>query len=190
MEQTDTLEKLRELQVKYLMEAEELFGPKTECNFAGVMPGNVSSPKFCYAAVPYDRSKKAFMIIINLSNAEKNFKDGILQISHEVVHMLSPEKDDNDKAVNYLEEGMATYFSKIITDRETSDQEFATSAIKGKEKYNEAFELYLSLHEIDKDAVKKLRLVNPSLASLTALDFRQTDIKIEEEMIERLLRKF
>lgn len=190
LESEDILEHLRKLQVDYLFEAEKMFGAKIDCEFEGVIPGNVTSPKFTYATVPYDRSRKAFMIVLNLTGAEHNTKDAILQLSHEVVHMLSPVKDENDNAVNYLEEGIATYFSKYITDRDTSDSEFAIGAIKSRENYHEAYELYLSLHQADENTIKKLRLVNPNLSSLTREDFSNAGLNIQDSLIELLLRKF
>lgn len=186
----DTLEKLQGLQAQYLAEAEALFGPKINCEFEGVIPGNVSSPKFLYGSVPYDKSRKAYMIIINLAAAEQNYKDGIFQLSHEIVHLLSPVKDQEKEAVNYLEEGMATYFSKLITDRDTDDNEFAANAISQKEQYHQAYKLYFELHQIDENAVKKLREVNPSIPSLSREDFIKAGLELEDDFVNLLLKKF
>jgi hypothetical protein len=96
--------------------------------------------------------EKAFIIKLN-GKAINDRKDGIFQLSHEVVHLLAPVEQDE---VNYLEVGMATYFSKVITERDTKDYEFCDLAMARHPKYLKAYQLYVSLIGIDNDAVKKL----------------------------------
>ncbi|MGN6396669.1 MAG: hypothetical protein ACTHMI_13955 [Mucilaginibacter sp.] len=68
------------------------------------------------------------------------------------MHLLSPvvqDTDENDpNCVNYLEEGMATYFAKRVTERETEDYSFCNNAMLQDEKYFTAYMRYMSLKKL------------------------------------------
>lgn len=176
------------LQYEYLAEAEQLFGQKTDYGYVGL-----GYHKYAPRTLLYSKNTltgRDFFKIELYHRAADDRKDGIFQLSHEVVHLISPVEQTAGNEVNYLEEGMAVYFSKIITERETQDYEFCALAFGKSPKYLKAYMLYLSLKEIDKYAVKKLRAITPILAQIQPDDFKKADLKIDKELIEALLAKF
>jgi hypothetical protein len=63
---------------------------------------------------------------------------------------LSPVEQVDGNEVNYLEEGMATYFSKSITERDTGNCDFCSDSIANRPNYLKAFEFYELLAKTDK----------------------------------------
>ena len=184
MEEYDTLV------YTYLEEAQKLFGNKTEYIFEGVSYNN-STPKLILTDSCFLTGEKAYIIELN-GNAVNDRKDGIFQLSHEVVHLLSPVEQDEDEGnlVNYLEEGMACYFSKSITEKETADLEYCQLQFEKHEKYKKAYELFVSLLEIDKDAIKKLRAITEVISQIKSEDFEAAGLKVDKELVNALLSKF
>lgn len=85
-------------------------------------------------------------------------KDGIFQLFHEVIHLLSPlDKNDEANEANYLEEGMTVYFSELITTRETGDPDYCKNEAAKHPEYQKAYQFYTKLLAIDGNAVLKLR---------------------------------
>lgn len=139
----------------------------------------------------YDFLTEEYFYKIELCGKAINDRtDGIFQLSHEVVHLLSPVEQVHGNEVNYLEEGMATYFSKLITERDTGDYEFCQAAIANQAKYLLAFELYEALTAIDKYVVKKVREITPVIAAIQPGDFEKAGITVPPDLIEALLKKF
>lgn len=108
--------------------------------------------------------------------------------------MLSPVPQDTDSddpnRVNYLEEGMATYFAKLVTEQETEDYDFCNKAMLKDEKYFTAYMRYLSLKKIDEEAVKKIRAVQPIIPLIQAQDFVTAGLDVPQNLIIALLEKF
>ncbi|HTH82133.1 MAG TPA: hypothetical protein VL490_04320 [Mucilaginibacter sp.] len=187
-QQEQLMQDYETLQYEYLAEAEQIFGPKTDYGYLGL-----AYHKFAPRTLLYSKDTltgKNFFMIELYSKAAKDRKDGIFQLSHEVVHLISPVEQVAGNEVNYLEEGMATYFSKIITERETKDYNFCASAFAKSPKYLKAYMLYMSLVEADEDAVKKLRTITPVIANIKPEDFIKAGLKVDEELIAALLAKF
>lgn len=112
---------------QYLAEAEVVFGPKTAYNF-GILDYHNQRPMVILSERMLMETFEIGFDLFLKSQALLDRKDGIFQLAHEVVHLLSPiEQDDNE--VNYLEEGMAGYFSKMVTERETGDLEYCDKAV-------------------------------------------------------------
>jgi hypothetical protein len=135
------------LQYEYLAEAEQIFGPKIDYGYVGL-----GYHKFAPRTLLYSKDTltgKNFFQIELYRKAADDRKDGIFQLSHEVVHLISPVEQVEANETNYLEEGMATWFSKIITERETKDYEFCALAFGKSPKYLKAYMLYMSLIEAD-----------------------------------------
>ncbi len=192
-EVTPTMKQMEEydtLVYTYLEQAQKLFGNKTEYIFEGVSYNN-STPKVILADSYFLTGEKAYIIELN-GNAVNDRKDGIFQLSHEVVHLLSPVEQDEEKGdlVNYLEEGMACYFSKVITEKETADLEYCELQFEKHEKYKKAYELLVSLLEIDNDALKKLRSVTEVISQIKPEDFETAGLKVDKELVNALLSKF
>jgi hypothetical protein len=183
-----SIEDYRKLQPDYLAKAEEMFGPKTEYNFMGVFY-HALGPRTVF----FERDQKGAMyFIVQLCRqGAENLTDGIFQLSHEVVHLLSPVAIDKEEdQVNYLEEGMAVYFSKVITESETGDVDFCDAAIAKQTQYFKAYELYSGLIHIDNNAVIKLRRITPVIANIQPEDFAAANLNIPEQLINGLLTKF
>jgi len=183
------IEDYKNLQVAFLSEAEEMFGPKTAYNFIGIFYHNFP-PRMILHDTDFLTGEKFYKIEL-CGKAINDKKDGIFQLSHEVVHLLSPvEQNEDEDLVNYLEEGMAVYFSKLITERETGDLEFCDTAMAKQPEYLKAYQLYLQLIDIDGEAVKKLRQITPVIANIKAEDFKDAGLDVKEELIIALLTKF
>jgi hypothetical protein len=186
--QEQLMQEYEVLQYQYLAEAEQMFGPKIAYGYVGL-----AYHKFAPRTLLYSKETttgKNFFQVELYQKALDDRKDGIFQLSHEVVHLISPVEQTEGNEVNYLEEGMATYFSKIITERETQDYDLCVSALGKSPKYLKAFLLYTSLINADKNAVKKLRAITPVIANIKAEDFIKAGLRVDEKLIEALLAKF
>ncbi len=186
--QEKNMQDYQELQFKYLEEAEQMFGPKTDYIYRGLSYHNYA-PRTILCESSLLTGEHEFKIQLH-ENVVNDRKNGIFQLSHEVVHLLSPIEQREGNEVNYLEEGLATYFSKYITERETGDYDFCNSAFEENERYLKAYQLYLLLIEIDKDAVQKIRQINPVIANIQHDDFIKAGLTVSSDLIEKLLTKF
>jgi len=186
--QQQLMQEYEELQYQYLAEAEEMFGPKTSYGYVGL-----AYHKFAPRTLLYSKNTetgKNFYQVELYRKALDDRKDGIFQLSHEVVHLLSPVEQTEGNEVNYLEEGMATYFSKLITEQETQDYDLYPSVLKKSPKYPKAYLLYTSLIAADQNAVKKLRAITPVIANIKPQDFTKAGLNVDPKLIETLLAKF
>ena len=187
--QEQNIEDYKKLQADYLAEAVAMFGPTTEYTFIGIFYHNFS-PRMMHHDTDFLTGERFFRIDL-CGKAINDRKDGIFQLSHEVVHLISPvDQTEEEDEGNYLEEGMAVYFSKLITERETGDLEFCDAAIANRPEYLEAYQLYLELIDVDVNAVKKLRDIQPIIANIKPEDFIAADLAVSEELVEALLTKF
>lgn len=164
--------------LKYLVEAETLYGARTtDFVYMGIELNEIGPPKVWY---PWNK-----YIVIQVSQSTSNdTKQAIFQIAHEVIHVLSP---NGQPTTNNLEEGLATYFSKIVTDRDTGDHLYATNCIQPT-KYLKPFELVEKLLTIDPDAIKKLRKFQPIIGNITKQTFVDAGLKLENDIIDELIK--
>ena len=186
--QEQNMQDYQALQFDYLAEAEKMFGPKTQYEYSGLSYHN-----YAPRTVLCDSSILAGYHIFKIQlhgKAINDRKDGVFQLAHEVVHLLSPVEQVDGNEVNFLEEGMATYFSKLITERETGDYEYCETEMAKHPKYLKAYQLYLSLIDVDKDAVKKLREIVPVIANIQPEDFAKAGLAVSPGLIAELLAKF
>jgi len=182
------MQEFEQLQYQYLAEAIDLFGPKIDYEYIGLFYHNFAPRVVMH---DYDFLTDSYFYKIELCGKAINDRtDGIFQLSHEVVHLLSPVEQVDGNEVNYLEEGMATYFSKLITERDTGNYDFCAAAIANQHNYLLAFQLYESLAAIDKFAVKKIRHITPVIAAIQPDDFEKAGITAPPDLIEALLEKF
>jgi hypothetical protein len=186
--QEQNMEDYKGLQVQFLAEAEDMFGPKTEYKFVGIFYHN-ASPRMMHYDTDFLTGERFFKIDL-CGKAINDRTDGIFQLSHEVVHLLSPIERGEDEGANNLEEGMAVYFSKLITERETGDHEFCDAAIEKYPNYVKAYQLYLELIKIDENAVKKVRAIRPVIDDIQAGDFAAAGIEVPDDLIQELLGQF
>lgn len=164
--------------LKYLVEAETLYGARTnDFEYVGLELNEAGPPKVWY---PWNK-----YIVIQVSQSTANdTRQAIFQIAHEVVHVLSP---NGQPTTNNLEEGLATYFSKIVTDRDSGDNSYATNSIQTT-KYFKPYELVEKLLTADPDAIKKLRKFQPVIGSITKQNFIDAGIILEDDIIDELIK--
>ena len=164
--------------LKYLLEAESIFGPRTkDYTYAGIELNPVGPPLIWY---PFDK----FVVIQVSESTALDAKQAIFQIAHEIIHVLSP---NGQAKTSNLEEGLATYFSKIVTDRDTDDFDYAINAIK-LTKYFYPYELITKLLDIKPDAIFELRKIQPMLGKISKEDFKNASINVDENLIDELLK--
>ncbi|MFC0317397.1 MULTISPECIES: hypothetical protein [Olivibacter] len=187
--QETNMQEYERLQYDFLARAEKMFGSKTNYRYLGLFYHNFP-PRVVFCGRSLETEECSFKIFLNGKGAINDKKDGIFQLAHEVVHLLSPVELVKGNEINYLEEGMATFFSKLILEEITGDKEFFDFAIEKHEKYLKAYKLYLSLIEVDISAVKKLRESTPVIAKITSEDFKIANLKVDNDLINSLLTKF
>jgi len=180
-------QKYIELQPEIFREVQELYGEKTgdyEFNGIDYAEGGpfMSVPEDSLMAVPREHK---INITLDLS-ARENYTKGLFQLSHEVVHLLSPT---DEPITNNLEEGAAVYFSKLYTERETGDLAIFETPTR-KTGYRYAYGLVCQLLAIDKDALKNLRKQQPDFREISPADFKAAGLEIDEALITDLLATF
>jgi hypothetical protein len=172
---------------EYLNEAEEFFGPMiSEWDFSGVEFGD-SPPHLVYYP-------EACFVGISLSNRAK--EDDLqlhFQLAHEVCHMLYPCMNIDTlqfEKPTVLNEGVSTYFSIIATSKFGVMQEAVANLRQHNIRYFEAFSLVLELMSVDKQAIKKLRVVEPRLNRILPIHFSLAKIDVSDDLMQELLRDF
>jgi hypothetical protein len=164
--------------LKYLLEAECMFGPRTsDYTYAGIEFIETGPPKIWYPNFKF--------VVIQLSKTTAyDFKQGIFQLGHEVIHILSP---NGQPTTTYLEEGLATFFSKLVTDRDTGDTSYAIDSITPT-KYKNSYEFVKNLLQINSNSIIELRKVQPVIGQIIKDDFTKANLLIPDNLIEKLIR--
>lgn len=164
--------------IKYIEEVEQLYGPRTHTYiYGGVEFIPAGPPKVWYPLNKY--------VVVQLtSSAALDLKQGIFQLAHEIVHVLSP---NGQATTNNLEEGLATYFSKVATDRDTNDPAYALHCIT-LTKYLLPFTLVAQLLATVPDAIQRLRAIQPVLGLVRKEDFAQAAIAVDPALVDELVK--
>jgi hypothetical protein len=173
---------------EYLLEAEALFGKRTKYELVDIAYRKENTPETIMLSND-PLYGITFMVWLN-EETLTNYKEGIFQLSHEVVHLLSPVEQVEGNEVNFLEEGMAVYLSKRITERECKDYDYCNESITKHPQYLEAYLRYMSLIDIDPKAIYKLRKYQAFISKLKHEDFLQAGIDAPRELTDLLLKKF
>jgi len=86
------------------------------------------------------------------------------QLAHEVIHLLSPT---GTSYTTMLEEGLATYYARLyLQEYFGCSDDFLDILASDAPKYESACSLVRALLDIDDQAIKKLRAVQPSLSMI------------------------
>lgn len=127
-------------------------------------------------------------IVIQLNQlALTEFKQALYQLSHEIIHCISPA---GMKITNVLEEGMATYFSEWYM-RNNNMGEWPALSLNGIDsEYNEASALVKSLLTFSPNIIKDVREFQPVIARITPKDLLKADHTIPFELAEKLCKPF
>lgn len=172
---------------EFLLLAEQLFGPMTSpWRYTGVTFRD-HSPHLFYA--PDDGSVQISLSLRALNDdMQRDF-----QLSHEICHLLYPSVERNNPVTprtTTLNEGISTYFSIVVL-AEHHGLEAAETALRSlaeySPKYFSAFQITSKLLASDKNAVKRLRAIQPMINNVTAADFAAAGLSISDEQAAALL---
>ena len=163
-----------------LSEIEDIFGERdkywtilgVEINFESSVPQN-------WYPGGNERKNIVFQLV---PPANRNVLNANYQLAHEVVHALSP---NIGLRVNILEEGLATWFARNYV-----HEHFGVVVLEDLDSYRVARETVERLLAIDKEGVKKLRLVEPCLKKMTRSTFKEAGLTVEPELVLTLLSPF
>jgi len=111
-----------------------------------------------------------------------DMNQAVFQVAHEVIHCLSPSGGRN---ANVLEEGLACYFSIEYTKMNGHGIQSY-----GRPSYQEALTLVEQLLAIDKESIKKARLIQPILSLITKETLMSINSNITNELADKLTNKF
>lgn len=155
--------------------AEQRFGHRDyEYTILGVEFVDHTNPYIWY----FDTGKH---IIIRLTlSCINDFDQGVFQLTHEVIHCLSPDR--NVKAT-YLEEGLATLFS-------TEYSKGHGGLINTTPEYVQAYSLVNQLLKLDNDIIKKLRRSQLKLSLITESDILKINSSIPLSLAHDLTQMF
>jgi hypothetical protein len=118
-----------------------------------------------------------------------NVYRAIWQMSHECIHLLSPETQISGIKPNNLEEGLATLFSrKYIQDKYNWNFEDNDNPVQ--KKYNKAASYVVKLLDYDKDIIKQVRELQPSLSRISVDDLISINPNLDLSLCEDLCREF
>lgn len=164
--------------LKYLDELEQLYGPRTTTYiYGGVELIQTGPPKVWYPMNKY-------VVVQVTASTAAYLPQALFQLAHEMVHVLSP---NGQATTNILEEGLATWFSKLATDRDSRDPNYAEPNIAAS-KYKVPFDMVSQLLAIDGDAIKKLRNVQPVLGLVSVADFPAAGLRsVPDELVQNLV---
>ena len=164
-----------------LYDAEQMFGSRDKswtilgCQYCR----ELEQPENWYPGYPKRKD-----IVFNLCGKSDVDNDiALLQLSHEVVHALSPKVG---VGANVLEEGSAVWFSVWYVKKATGKD--ATKWLSKRYRY--AYDKVSALMNMDKSAVKKLRCVEPCFKNMTSETFKTAKLQIEQSLMRQLLEKF
>lgn len=171
-----------------LKEAEKRYGERDKkWTILGVEFTANKQPQIWY---PYSGDNENFIIVQLSQNASCNDKEALFQLSHEVVHLLSPAGGNVKSTV--LEEGVATYFSIQYLKKQGFDvSEDYISTAKYKDAYTAVEALYKTYGEAEANQfIEQFRLEYPTLSSISKQQIMDVIPNIDESLAERLATVF
>ena len=125
-------------------------------------------------------------IIIHLSQeCLTDRQDAYLQLSHATIHLLSPT---GKRSANNLEEGLAHYFSAYYMNSIFGDGWWHHKILSRN--HRKAFQTCSKLLSLDKDAIKKLREIQPTISKITSDQILNLYPTLPKEDADFLSRKF
>ena len=120
-------------------------------------------------------------------SASKNEKEALFQLSHEVIHLLSPAGTDGSSV---FEEGLATYFS--IANMQVLNYDINENYISEK-KYKQAYKLVDNLYKnFDQTElkIKQLRSQVKKFTDITPKQFTQAFPGLSKKYATLLAKKY
>jgi len=137
-----------------MREAESLYGPRDKNYFFAGFEFCKDAPQLWYPG-------NCMRVVMQLNiNAMNDAGLAAYQLSHEVIHLLSPTGGRN---ANVMEEGLALYFSEYFSGKNGFPNIRCTIP-----SYIDARNHVLELLKKDKDAIRTLRTIEPCISKITA----------------------
>lgn len=162
-----------------LKEAEAMFGERDkEWTILGVevCMDQGATPQNWYPGSPERKD-----IIFQITPAE-DLQHACYQLAHEVLHSLSPHVG---KTATVLEEGVATWFARWYVKKS-----FGLEIGAELESYCNAYQSVDTLLKQDRQAVLKLRKVEPNFDKMTVATFRAAGVVATDDVVRDLLKIF
>ena len=168
-----------------LREAEKRYGERDKkWTILGVEFTAEKQPQVWY---PYSGDNENFIIVQLTQHASCNDKKALFQLSHEVIHLLSPAGGNVESTV--LEEGLATYFSIQYLKQQGFDiSPDYISSTSYQDAYAAVETLYNTYDNAD-SLIEQLRLEYSTLG-LNKQQIMDVITGIDDGLAERLSAKF
>lgn len=167
--------------------AESLFGPmRSPWKYSGVVFRN--HPPHLY----YAPDTTTVQISLSLRAINDEFQRDF-QLAHEVCHLLYPSVDPEhpvDPQTNVINEGISTYFSVMVVAAfhgESVAQATIESLATYSQRYFFAFQQVSALMSKDRDAVKKIRAIQPMINKVSEVNLRASGLALTDEAINALV---
>jgi hypothetical protein len=161
-----------------LRTAEERYGERDKSyTLLGIEFTNQGNPQIWY---PGNCKNVSIQITENCLN---DINRAVFQVAHETIHCLCPTGKQN---ANVLEEGLANLFSIEYCAENGHGNNWSSN----KEEYTNASDLVNELLEFDKDIIKKLRVVQPTISLIDKALILEICPTIPEQLAETLTIKF
>jgi hypothetical protein len=123
-------------------------------------------------------------VVIRITeNCKKDMNQAVFQIAHETIHCLCPTKKDT---ANILEEGLANLFSIEYCRENNHGSDWKAT----NQAYTDASNMVEALLEIDKDIIKKLRVIEPTISDITKEIILRVNSEISEGLANDLTKMF
>jgi hypothetical protein len=165
--------------------AEQRYGKRDQSwTLLGVEFTNLDQPEIWY---PFISKNRKHLIIQLTKNASKNEKEALFQLSHEVIHLLSPAGKEGSTV---FEEGLATYFS--IANMKTLNYDIDEHYIAEK-KYKQAYKLIDNLYKNfpnTEDRIKTLRGQVKRIRDITPEQFSYAFTGLNKKYATLLAKKY
>lgn len=167
--------------------AESLFAPMSSpWKYSGVVFRN-HTPHLYYAP---DTTTVQISLSLRAINDELQ-RD--FQLAHEVCHLLYPSVEPEHPAepqTKVINEGISTYFSVIVVAAfhgEDAAQAAIESLATHSQRYFLAFQQVSALMSNDRDAVKKIRAIQPMINKVSEVNLRASGLALTDEVINALV---
>lgn len=181
------LEAANAMATRLISLAEGLFGPMCSVwEYCGVVFRD--HPPHLY----YAPDTTTVQISLSLRAINDEFQRDF-QLAHEVCHLLYPSVEPECPAkpeTNVINEGISTYFSVIVVGvlhGEDATRIAMESLAMYSPKYFSAFQHVSTLLSTDRQAVKKIREIQPMINKVSEVDLRASGLPLTDEAITALV---
>jgi len=168
-----------------LYNAEQRYGKRDPSwTLLGVEFSNLNQPEIWY---PFIKDGRKHVIIQLTQEASIDEKEALFQLSHEVIHLLSPA---GSEGTTVFEEGLATYFS--IINMQAFNYKIDLNYIAEK-KYKKAYQLIANLYknfEQTEAKIQRLRQQADKISHITSQQFIKAFPGIDKKYATLLAKKY